>query len=119
MLQGVAGGGGSEPGRDSWGRGCTHDHAGYAWGLARSALPPPEVLRTCNSTHTQCARHRRPAACLRTRMCSVEPFPLCFPRTHEHRRVSVAELLSMFNRQSGWEVEVIEDSVIELHPTFW
>ncbi|PNW86704.1 hypothetical protein CHLRE_02g095090v5 [Chlamydomonas reinhardtii] len=35
------------------------------------------------------------------------------------RRVSVAELLSMFNRQSGWEVEVIEDSVIELHPTFW
>ena len=29
------------------------------------------------------------------------------------------DLLSVFNRQSGWEVEVIEDSIIELHPTFW
>ncbi|KAG2428561.1 hypothetical protein HYH02_014365 [Chlamydomonas schloesseri] len=35
------------------------------------------------------------------------------------RRVTVAELLSAFNRQSGWEVEVIEDCYIELHPTFW
>eukprot|EP00198_Chlamydomonas_reinhardtii_P012675 XP_001702012.1 predicted protein [Chlamydomonas reinhardtii] len=35
------------------------------------------------------------------------------------RRITVPDLLSVFNRQSGWEVEVIEDSIIELHPTFW
>ncbi|KAG2423849.1 hypothetical protein HXX76_015009 [Chlamydomonas incerta] len=35
------------------------------------------------------------------------------------RRITVQDLLSVFNRMSGWEVEVIEDSIIELHPTFW
>ncbi|KAG2441274.1 hypothetical protein HYH02_010115 [Chlamydomonas schloesseri] len=35
------------------------------------------------------------------------------------RRITVPDLLSVFNRQSGWEVDLIEDSIIELHPTFW
>ncbi|EFJ42134.1 hypothetical protein VOLCADRAFT_97817 [Volvox carteri f. nagariensis] len=35
------------------------------------------------------------------------------------RRISVPDLLTVFNRPNGWEVETIEDSIIELHPTFW
>ncbi|GLI71549.1 hypothetical protein VaNZ11_016784 [Volvox africanus] len=35
------------------------------------------------------------------------------------RRISVPDLLTVFNRPNGWEVETIEDSIIEVHPTFW
>ncbi|GLC39160.1 hypothetical protein PLESTB_001300000 [Pleodorina starrii] len=35
------------------------------------------------------------------------------------RRVPVSDMLTVFNRRNGWEVEGTEDSVIEFHPTFW
>ncbi|GLC39162.1 hypothetical protein PLESTB_001300200 [Pleodorina starrii] len=35
------------------------------------------------------------------------------------RRISIPDLLTVFNRPNGWEVETIEDSIIEVHPTFW
>ncbi|GFR48713.1 hypothetical protein Agub_g10670 [Astrephomene gubernaculifera] len=34
-------------------------------------------------------------------------------------RISVACLTNVFNRSNGWELEAVEDSIIELHPTFW
>ncbi|KXZ50040.1 hypothetical protein GPECTOR_18g20 [Gonium pectorale] len=35
------------------------------------------------------------------------------------RRITVPDLLSVFNPLSGWHVEGVEESIIELHPTFW
>ncbi|PNH01387.1 putative methyltransferase AN0656, partial [Tetrabaena socialis] len=35
------------------------------------------------------------------------------------RRIPVADLESVFNPASGWEVESIEATVIEVHPAFW
>ncbi|KAG2487060.1 hypothetical protein HYH03_014306 [Edaphochlamys debaryana] len=34
-------------------------------------------------------------------------------------RVPVADIKAAFNPFTGWEVEAVEDSVVELHPTFW
>ncbi|KAG2491399.1 hypothetical protein HYH03_010190 [Edaphochlamys debaryana] len=35
------------------------------------------------------------------------------------RRVPLPELLSCFNTEAWWQVECVEDSTEELHPTFW
>ncbi|KAG2487055.1 hypothetical protein HYH03_014301 [Edaphochlamys debaryana] len=35
------------------------------------------------------------------------------------RRVPVADMTATFNPSTGWEVEAVEDTVEELHPTFW
>ncbi|EFJ42084.1 hypothetical protein VOLCADRAFT_97821 [Volvox carteri f. nagariensis] len=35
------------------------------------------------------------------------------------RRITIADLRSVFCTANGWEVDGVEDSVVESHPTFW
>ncbi|KXZ50042.1 hypothetical protein GPECTOR_18g22 [Gonium pectorale] len=35
------------------------------------------------------------------------------------RRVPIGDILLIFNKSTGWDVEGIEGSTMELHPTFW